>query len=81
VLVIPATSIGLGRLFQTNDDVTRKALDVIAANPDKQFMFALLGYIGILTIVPAFLAAARCGRQRGTPGRSSGCRCSRAART
>ena len=64
VLLVPATSIGLGRLFQTNDDVTRKALDVIATNPDKQFMFALLGYIGILTIVPAFLAAARIARRR-----------------
>ena len=64
VLVVPATSIGLGRLFQTNDDVTRKALDIIATNPDKQFMFALLGYIGILTIVPAFLAAARIARRR-----------------
>ncbi len=64
VLVVPATSIGLGRLFQTDDRVTREALDAIATNPDKQFMFALLGYIGILTIVPAFLAAARIARRR-----------------
>src|SRR3954447_8332321 len=64
VLVVPATSIGLGRLFQTNDDVTRKALDVIATNPGKQFTFVLLGYIGVLTIVPAFLAAARISRRR-----------------
>jgi len=64
VLLIPATSIGLARLFQTDDDVTREALDVMATNTDKQFVFALLGYIGILTIVPAFLAAARIARRR-----------------
>src|SRR3954447_25488502 len=64
VLVVPATSIGLGRLFQTNDDVTRKALDVIATNPDKQLTFALLGYIGILTIVPASPPTASSSRVR-----------------
>lgn len=64
VLVVPATSVGIGRLFQTNDDNTRRALDEIAANPDRQFVFALLGYIGILTVVPAFLAAARLSRRR-----------------
>lgn len=64
ILLVPATSIGIARLFQTNDDDTRRALDQIATNPDRQFVFALLGYIGILTIVPAFLAAARLSRRR-----------------
>lgn len=63
LLLVPATSIGIGRLFQTNDDDTRTALDAIAANPHRQFVFALLGYIGILTVVPAFLAAARLSRR------------------
>ncbi|MEU4192096.1 hypothetical protein AB0E69_09370 [Kribbella sp. NPDC026611] len=64
LLLVPATSIGIARLFQTNDDDTRRALDQIATNPDRQFVFALLGYLGILTIVPAFLAAARLSRRR-----------------
>jgi hypothetical protein len=64
VLLVPATSIGIARLFQTNDDDTRRALEQIAANPHRQFVFALLGYVGILTIVPAFLAAARLSRPR-----------------
>ncbi|TDU88938.1 hypothetical protein EV138_2491 [Kribbella voronezhensis] len=64
VLVVPATSVGIGRLFQTNDDNTRRALDQIATNPERQFVFALLGYIGIVTVVPAFLAAARLSRRR-----------------
>ena len=59
VLLVPATSIGLARLFQVDDTDTRRALDLVAADPGRQFLFALLGYIGIVTIVPAFLAAAR----------------------
>jgi hypothetical protein len=64
VLLVPATSIGLARLFQVDDTDTRKALDLVATDPGRQFTFALLGYIGILTIVPAFLAAARVARRR-----------------
>jgi hypothetical protein len=64
VLLVPATSVGIGRLFQTNDENTREALDAIAANPDRQFVFNLLGYLGIVTVVPAFLAAARLCRRR-----------------
>lgn len=64
VLLIPATSIGLARLFQLDDSDTRKALDLVAGDPGRQFTFALLGYVGILTIVPAFLAAARLARRR-----------------
>jgi hypothetical protein len=64
VLLVPATSIGLARLFQVDDTDTRKALDLVATDPGRQFTFALLGYIGILTIVPAFLAAASLARRR-----------------
>lgn len=64
VLLVPATSIGIARLFQTDDSNTRKALDLIAQDPGRQFTFALLGYIGILTMVPAILAAARLSRRR-----------------
>ena len=64
VLLVPATSIGLARLFQVDDTDTRKALDLVATDPGRQFTFALLGYIGILTVVPAFLAAARLARRR-----------------
>jgi len=37
---------------------------MIAANPDRQFTFALLGFLGLLCVVPAFLAAARLSRRR-----------------
>jgi hypothetical protein len=64
VLVVPATSVAIGRLFVTDDSNTRQALDSIAANPDRQFTFALLGFVASLTVVPAFLAAARLARRR-----------------
>lgn len=64
ILFVPATSVAIGRLFQTDDSDTRRALDLIAAHPDRQFTFALLGFIGILSVVPAFLAAARLSRRR-----------------
>ena len=43
ILPIPPTAVAIGRLFQTDDTNTRQALDLIAANPDRQFTFALLG--------------------------------------
>jgi hypothetical protein len=64
ILPIPATCVAIGRLFQTDDTDTRRALDLIAANPDRQFTFALLGFIALLTVVPAFLAAAGLSRRR-----------------
>jgi len=42
-LLVPTTSIGIARLFQIDDDDTRKALNAVAANQDRQFWFALLG--------------------------------------
>jgi hypothetical protein len=64
ILPIPPTCVAIGRLFQTDDSDTRRTLDLIAANPDRQFTFALLGFIGLLTVVPAFLAAAGLSRRR-----------------
>ena len=64
IMLVPATCIAIGRLFQTDDSDTRRTLDLIAANPDRQFTFALLGFIGLVTVVPAFLAAASLSRRR-----------------
>ena len=64
VLVIPSTCIAIGRLFLTDDSNTRQALDLIAADPQRQFSFAALGWIAGITVVPAFLAAGRLARGR-----------------
>jgi hypothetical protein len=64
VLLVPATTVAIGRLVVTDDGDTRKALDLIAADPGRQFTFALLGFFAMLTVVPAFLAAARLARRR-----------------
>jgi hypothetical protein len=64
VLLVPATTVAIGRLVVTDDGDTRKALDLIAADPGRQFTFALLGFLAMLTVVPAFLAAARLARRR-----------------
>jgi hypothetical protein len=63
-LLVPATTVALGRLVVTDDSDTRKALDLIAADPRGHFTFALLGFLAMLTVVPAFLAAARLARRR-----------------
>jgi hypothetical protein len=63
-LVVPATCIAIGRLFLTDDSSTRRSLDLIAAAPDRQLSFAVLGWIAGLTVVPAFLAAGRLARRR-----------------
>jgi hypothetical protein len=54
----------VGRLFVTDDGDTRQALDLIASDPSRQFTFALLGFTAMLTLVPAFLAAARLAKRR-----------------
>jgi hypothetical protein len=64
ILPIPPTCIAIGRLFQTDDSDTRRTLDLIAANPDRQFTFALLGFISLACVIPAFLAAGRLSRRR-----------------
>lgn len=66
VLLVPATAVTIGRLFVVDDSGgTRQALDGIAANPDRAFTFALLGFFASLTLVPAIFAACRlAGRRR-----------------
>jgi hypothetical protein len=64
ILPIPPTVVAIGRLFQTDDSDTRRALDLMAANPDRQFTFALLGFISLACVIPAFLAAGRLSRRR-----------------
>jgi hypothetical protein len=64
ILPIPPTAVAIGRLFQTDDTNTRQALDSIALNPERQFSFALLGFIALLALVPAFLAAGALSRRR-----------------
>ena len=64
VLLVPGIAAALSRLFTTDDSDARKALDLVAADPGRQFTLALLGFIAMLTIVPAFLAAARLARRR-----------------
>jgi hypothetical protein len=64
ILPIPPTAVAIGRLFQTDDTNTRQTLDLIALNPDRQFTFALLGFISLLLVIPAFLAAGRLSRRR-----------------
>jgi hypothetical protein len=64
VLLVPATTVAIGRLFVTDDSDTRKALDLVAANPERQSTLVLLGFIAILTFVPAFLAAGRLAKRR-----------------
>ena len=64
ILLVPGTAVAIGRLFVTDDSDTRRALDLIAADPGRQFTFALLGFFAMLTVVPAFLAAARLARRR-----------------
>ena len=64
VLLVPGLTAAVSRLFLTDDSDARRALDLVAADPGRQFTFALLGYITMLTIVPAFLAAGRLARRR-----------------
>ena len=64
IVLLPATCVALARLFQTEGSSTRATLDLIAANPDRQLTFAVLGYIGLFSALPAFLAVARLSRRR-----------------
>jgi hypothetical protein len=64
VVLLPALCVAAARLFRTEAASTRAALDQIAGNPDRQFTFAVLGYIGLFTALPAFLAVARLSRRR-----------------
>jgi hypothetical protein len=63
VLLVPAIAAALSRLFTTDDTDARRALDLVAVDPGRQFALVLLGFIAVLTFVPAFLAAARLARR------------------
>jgi hypothetical protein len=64
ILMVPATTVAISRLFVTDDTDSRKALDLVAANPERQYTLVLLGFIAVLTFVPAFLAAGRLAKRR-----------------
>jgi hypothetical protein len=62
VLVVSGTCLTASRFFTPDGYQTREILDAIAAHPDRQFAYALLTYLAGITMVPAFLAAARLAR-------------------
>jgi len=66
VLLIPATAISISRVVSpTFPSVeTGAMLDVIAAHPTRYLANVLLGAAAMLTLVPAFLAAARLAQRR-----------------
>ena len=64
ILLVPATIAAISRLLVTDGSDTRKTLDLVAANPERQFALTLLGYLAVLTFVPAFLAAGRLAKGR-----------------
>jgi hypothetical protein len=64
VLLVPGLAGAVSRLFQGDDSDARRALDLVAADPGRQSAFALLTLLTMLTVVPAFLAAARLARRR-----------------
>ena len=64
ILLVPAPAAAVSRLFTTDDSNARAALDLVATDPDRQFMLTLLGVLTLMTIIPAFLAAARLARRR-----------------
>jgi hypothetical protein len=64
VLLVPGTAVAVGRLFTTDDANTRAFLDSVAADSTRHLTFTLLGFAAALTVVPAFLAAARLARPR-----------------
>lgn len=66
IMVLPATAIAVSRLVSPSfaADDTRQVLDLAAAQPGRMLAGVLLGSLAMLTLVPAFLAAARLARRR-----------------
>jgi hypothetical protein len=62
VLVVSGTCLTASRFLTPDGIETPQILAAVAANPDRQFGYALLTYVASLTMVPAFLAAARLAR-------------------
>ena len=64
VLVVSGTCLTASRFLTPDGIDTPQVLDAVAANPGRQFGYALLSYVAGATMVPAFLAAARLARTR-----------------
>jgi hypothetical protein len=64
VLVVSACCLTASRFLTPSGDETPDILDAVSANPGRQFGYALLTYVAGVTMVPAFLAAARLTRTR-----------------
>jgi hypothetical protein len=66
VLPIPALAIATQPLYRPAYDATDTAatLEAVAASPGAQALFVWTGALALLTLVPAFLAAARLARRR-----------------
>lgn len=64
VLVVSTCCLTASRFFTPDGTENREILDAVAANPGRQFAYALLTYIAAITMVPAVLAAARLARTR-----------------
>lgn len=66
VLVVPASCVAVSRLVAEPflDGDNRAIMDAIAATPDRAALAIWLGIAAQLTLIPAFLAAARLARRR-----------------
>jgi hypothetical protein len=66
ILPLPALAIATQPLYRPGYDTleTNATLDAVAADPGAQTLFVWTGALAMLTLVPAFLAAARLARRR-----------------
>src|ERR1044071_4395829 len=64
VLVVSGPCWTASRFLTPAGDDTPQVLAAVAANPGRQFGYALLTYVAGATMVPAVLAAARLARTR-----------------
>ena len=62
VLLVPGPCLAVSRLLTPAGEDTAAIVSAIAAAPDRQLAYALLGYLAWATIIPAFLGAARLSR-------------------
>jgi hypothetical protein len=64
VLIVSGSCLTASRFLTPDGTETPQILASVAANPGRQFGYALLTYLAGATMVPAFLAAARLARTR-----------------
>lgn len=66
IMPLPALAIATQPLYRPGYDTieTDAVIDAVAANPGAQTLFVWTGALAMLTLVPAFLAAARLARRR-----------------